>query len=155
MLVVIAQKEELKLVEQLGYGAYPVLITGVGAINAITALKDIPKDTFILNIGYAGSNILKPGTIVGVEYVYTNHEKVDFKEESLKLISLRDEKIDTFTHCYTSTDFITKTKIKHPCVFDMELAYICAMFKNVKAIKVVSDNLSIKEYNENKGEQIK
>ena len=41
-LVVIAEKEVLKLVEQLGYKDYPILITGVGALNIIEALKDIP-----------------------------------------------------------------------------------------------------------------
>ena len=35
ILVVIAEKEELKLVEQLGYKDYPILITGVGALNII------------------------------------------------------------------------------------------------------------------------
>jgi len=33
MIVVIAQKEELKLVEELGYDNYPVFITGVGKCN--------------------------------------------------------------------------------------------------------------------------
>ena len=32
----------------------------------------------------------------------------------------------------------------------MELAYICALgFKNVEAIKIVSDNLSLKQYDKN------
>ena len=57
-LVVIAEKEELKLVEQLGYKDYPILITGVGALNIIESLKDIPKYVNIINIGYAGSKNL-------------------------------------------------------------------------------------------------
>ena len=40
-LVVIAEKEELKLVEELGYGGWQVLITGVGAMNVINALKGL------------------------------------------------------------------------------------------------------------------
>ena len=56
--------------------------------------------------------------------------------------------------CYTSNDFILKTNIKEPCVFDMELAYICALgFKNVESIKIVSDNLSLKEYDEKVGKK--
>lgn len=52
--------------------------------------------------------------------------------------------------CYTSNDFVLNTDIKEPCVFDMELAYIMALgFKRVKSIKIVSDNLSIKEYEQN------
>ena len=43
-LVVIAEAEEMKLVKKLGYGHRPVLITGVGAMNVIDALKDIPRE---------------------------------------------------------------------------------------------------------------
>lgn len=32
MLIVISEKEELKLVDELGYEDYPVLITGVGGV---------------------------------------------------------------------------------------------------------------------------
>ena len=32
MLVVIAEKEELKLVDELGYKDYPVVITGVDSV---------------------------------------------------------------------------------------------------------------------------
>lgn len=39
-------------------------------------------------------------------------------------------------------------EIKEPCVFDMELAYICSLFDNVEAIKIVSDNLSMDQYEE-------
>jgi hypothetical protein len=49
--------------------------------------------------------------------------------------------------CFTSNDFVLETKIEKPCVFDMELAYILALgFKRVESIKIVSDNLSLKEY---------
>ena len=41
MLIVIAEKEELKLVEELGYGDEPILITGVGGMNVINTLKNI------------------------------------------------------------------------------------------------------------------
>ena len=144
MLVVIAEKEELKLVEELGYGKYPVLITGVGAINVINALKDLPKDTYIVNIGYAGSNKLKIGKVVEVSYSYTYHPSVEFDEGWERCLNPHCD-ID----CYTSTDFVTKTDIKEPCVFDMELAYIMALgFKNVTSLKIVSDNLSLHEYNE-------
>ena len=143
MLVVIATKEELKLVEELGYNGYPVLITGVGAINVINALKDLPKDTYIVNIGYAGSNKLKVGTQIEVGCSYTYHPSVEITEKSGRML-----RGDSMIDCYTSTDFVTKTDIEEPCVFDMELAFITAMFNNVKAIKVVSDNLSLKEYEE-------
>jgi hypothetical protein len=54
-----------------------------------------------------------------------------------------------YVPCYTSNDFVLQTNIKEPVVFDMELAYILALgFKNVESIKIVSDNLSLKEYEE-------
>ena len=79
-LVVIAEKEELKLVEKLEYGHYPVLITGVGALNVIDALKDIPKDTTLINIGYAGSKDLEPGKFYTVDMVSLYHPNVDYHE---------------------------------------------------------------------------
>lgn len=152
MLIVIAEKEELKLVEELGYSGYPILITGVGGMNVIEALKNLPRDTEIMNIGYCGSNNIEIGTKVSVASVHTHHEKADFEEFANHCFITKNH--DTIAPCYTSTDFVTKTKIKEPCVFDMELAYICAMFGRVWSIKVVSDNLNKKEYNKTiKGEK--
>lgn len=145
MLIVIAEKEELKLVEELGYENYPVLITGVGGMNVIGALKDIPKDTEILNIGYVGSNHWKAGTIIEVVKVATNHEIAHFCEP-FKFLQYKNEYDDT-AYCYTSTDFVENTNKTEHCVFDMELAFICSMFNNVRSIKVVSDNLNKEEYN--------
>lgn len=143
MLVVIAEKEELKLVEELGYSEHPVLITGVGGMNVIRALKDLPRDTEILNIGYCGSNNYKIGEKLVVRSVNTYHEIADFTEN--RGICANFERY-TPTKCFTSTDFVTKTKEKTDCVFDMELAFICAMFPNTRAIKVVSDNLNKRQY---------
>ena len=47
-------------------------------------------------------------------------------------------------------EFVEEYKLTDPVVFDMELAYILALgFKKVESIKIVSDNLSLKEYEEN------
>lgn len=145
MLVVIATKDEINLVKELKYDHFPILITGVGGMNVINALKDIPRDTEILNIGYAGSNKLDIGTKVSVSRVGTYHPSVDFLEHSsTNLTSI------TGYPCFTSTDFVTHCDIEEPCVFDMELAFICALgFKRVTSIKVVSDNLSLKQYEKN------
>lgn len=142
MLVVIAQKEELELAEKFGYKDKPTLITGVGGVNVIKALKNIPKDEHIVNIGYAGSNTLPIHTKVEVRCCHTYHPSVEFYEDSFQVLS-NDYGYD----CYTSTDFVTETNIEEPCVFDMELAFICALgFRSVKSIKVVSDNLDKKQY---------
>lgn len=147
MLIVIAEKEELKLVEELGLQDEPIIITGVGAINVLNALKNIPKDENIINVGYAGSNNLNIGTRVAVSVVKTLHEKANFTEQS-KCCYVQTKNYDVVAPCYTSTDFVTKAEIKEDCVFDMELAFICSLFDNVWALKVVSDNLNKEEYNE-------
>ena len=141
MVIVVATQNELKLVEEMGYKNETVIITGVGGLNVIRALKHRPKDTHIINIGYVGSNNIPLGTIVEIGDVQTYHQNVDFYEKPKTLSGM--------TPCYTSTDFVTNTKFRDPCVFDMELAFICAMFDNVKSIKVVSDNLSLEEYEKN------
>ncbi len=146
MLVVIAEKEELKLVEELGYGDYPLIITGVGGLNVIRALKDLPKDKEILNIGYCGSKYFEKGKRLSINRVGTYHEKAKFNEELLECDIEIPFDEDDEAICYTSTDFVTKTKKKDNCVFDMELLFIRLMFPNVKAIKVVSDSLNYKEY---------
>lgn len=150
MLVVVAEKEELKLVDELGYSKNPVVITGVGGVNVINALKLLPKETEILNIGYCGSNKYDVGTRVRVLGVNTNHEVATFEEDT-KLLNIDNSKeCDATAFCYTSTDFVEKTQKDKPCVFDMELAIICALFDNVESIKVVSDKLSVNEYRQNK-----
>ena len=149
MLVVIAEKEELKLVKEVGLQDHPVLITGVGGANVIKALKNLPKNMPIINVGYCGSNHYEKGTILAISSVETYHKTAQFKEDEINIPVLWTNKTQDVAKCYTSTDFVTETEIKKPCVFDMELAFICSMFDDVQSIKVVSDNLSIKEYREN------
>lgn len=56
MIVAIASDNERKLVEELGYSHYPIVVTGIGAINVIQSLKNISRDEEIVNIGYAASS---------------------------------------------------------------------------------------------------
>jgi len=154
-LVIIAESEEMPLVKKLGYDRFPVLITGVGALNVIEALKDVPKDIEIINIGYAGSKDLTPGKFYGVHSVTLYHPNVQYNEPvyNLKFTSSAwfeevDESDSDFegVRCYTGTDFVTKSD-ETGCLFDMELGYIMALgFKNVTAFKYVSDNLDLQEY---------
>lgn len=131
-MIVVAMPEEVKLA---GETDEPILVTGVGAINVIEALRSIPKETPICNIGYAGSNIIPVGTRCVIGRVASYHPNADFTDKGYHL--------DGDVTCFTSSDFVFQTDIKSPCVFDMELAYILALgFKNVTAIKIVSDNLS-------------
>lgn len=101
-----------------------------------------------MNVGYCGSNTLPIGTLCSPEEVELYHPNVSYAEKDL-------EGLDAYVHmnhakCYTNIDFVTETKIKEPVIFDMELAFIVGMgFEYIRAIKKVSDNLSLKEYEEN------
>lgn len=144
MIVVAALPDELKIAPQLIDEAGKIIITGVGAVNVWDALKDEPRDQEIVNVGYVGSNSLPVGTICSPREVKLYHPSVDYSEKTLELDAYREAE---HPKCYTGTDFVTQTTITEPVIFDMELAFIAAMgFKTVRALKKVSDNLSIKEY---------
>lgn len=148
MIVVAAKHEELDIMPSLVDEADKVVVTGVGALNVWRALQNEPRDELIVNVGYCGSNTLPIGTLCSPEEVKLYHPNVSYAEKEL-------EWLDAYVNmnhakCYTNVDFVLETKIKEPVIFDMELAFIAAMgFKTVRAIKKVSDNLSLKEYEEN------
>ena len=142
-MIVVATDEEYKLAKKR-YPRKKIVQTGVGALNVIHTLKKYPKWIPITNFGYAGSNNIPIGTEVSVGFSMHYHPNVDYLEPAY---IVNDRKSEIW--CYTSNDFVLETKIKEPCVFDMELAYIMALgFKNVKSIKIVSDNLSLSQYEE-------
>lgn len=135
-LVVVATEDEKKLI-----CAPDTIVTGVGALNVISALKDVDRRIPIYNFGYAGSNVLPVGSKVAVGPVRLYHPNVEYAEPVYNL--------NGDIPCYTSNDFVIKTDITEPCVFDMELAFILALgFKNVVSVKIVSDNLCLEEYEE-------
>lgn len=146
-LIVVATDEEKELAKKRFKG-HKIIKTGVGALNVIQTLRKIPKWRKIINFGYVGSNNIPIGTELTVDYCGLWHPKVEYEEKIYKLKNKHDNLYKNV--CFTSSDFVTECEIKEPCVFDMELAYICALgFKNVESIKIVSDNLSLKQYEEN------
>ena len=135
MIVVATETEYAKFKST----AQETIMTGVGYGNVYKALANVPRDTPILNIGYAGSNNIPIGEVCIIGECKSYHPNVDFEETVYKLSGN--------CVCLTSNDFVLQTDIKEPVVFDMELYAILSMgFKNVVAIKIISDNLSIKEY---------
>lgn len=150
MIITIAEASELKLIEEITGGqtwSGRIIITGVGMLNTIRALKCVDKSATILNLGYAGTNSLDVGKCYQVSAVGTHHSKAEFREE---LIWLEQYFMDRDAYpCYSGTDFIEQTKIESPALFDMELAAIASMgFNKVMSIKKVSDQLSYKSYKE-------
>lgn len=140
MIVVVATENEYK-VAQKRFKGQDIVVTGVGGINILHALKNVDRGLEIVNFGYAGSNVIPIGTEVKIGECKLYHPNVEYDEPTYTLSG--------YVPCYTSNDFVLQTNIKEPVVFDMELAYILALgFKNVESIKIVSDNLSLKEYEE-------
>lgn len=145
-MIVVATDEEYKLARKR-FKRHLIIKTGVGGINVIRKLKHFPKWLKIINFGYVGSNVIPVGTEVNVCVSLLHHPNVDYEEPIYHLKFTNPEK-DVI--CLTSNDFVLSTDIKKPVVFDMELAFIMALgFKNVTSIKIVSDNLSLKDYEEN------
>lgn len=137
-MILVATKHEYGLAKER-FKDEEVVITGVGGLNVVKTLMDYPKDMPIINFGYVGSNKLPIGTEVKVGRCGLYHPNVIYDEPRYTL--------DGDVPCYTSNDFVLKTRMEEPCIFDMELAHIMALgFTNVQSIKIVSDNLSLKEY---------
>lgn len=135
--IVIATRDELPLVDRLPFAQpCPVIITGVGATNVIEALKNLPRDSEIYSIGYAGSPNIMQGNMVKVGRCLLQHS-VDYAERVYDL--------GEGVTCYTGTDF-QKADIKPGCVYDMELAIICSLGFRVRAYKVVSDQCDYEQY---------
>ncbi len=145
-VIVIAEELERKLIEQyLPDCDDQVIVTGVGAFNIIQSLRDLPLDTEIINIGYAGSSNFEIGSVIEVSESKLNHPSISYDEPTYKLCTTQGMR---HAICYTNTDFVLQSKYKD-CVFDMELAFIMVMgFEKVRALKIVSDNLSLHSYHD-------
>mgnify|MGYP003311053915 CR=1 FL=1 len=140
-LVVVANADEKKKAQKI-FKNHQIKVIGEGFYQVLIHLKEISKKQPIINFGMAGSAGFKIG------------EKVEIGTS--KLLHVGDFKIKDKTFklsnsgvvCYTANSFVTKneTKLKK-CVFDMELYYILALGYNVvKSVKIISDNLSLKQY---------
>ncbi len=140
-IIIIATKDEAKQVKKLPNSK--IIITGMGEFNVINTVsklllnKKITNKDKVFNIGYCGSNISPIGTVHTVAVVASEIKSnfVEYKEIKLGKNGVK---------CYSSNNFVTETKNKG--IFDMELYTIANIFPKVKAIKVVSDSLSMKQY---------
>ena len=141
-MIVVATEEEYKLAKER-FKHQKIVQTGVGPLNVIETLRKYPKWTKIINFGYAGSKTIPIGTEVKIGYSASYHPKVYYLDMAY---ILDNEESDVW--CYTQADFIEPEEAEENAVYDMELAYICALgFKDVKSIKIISDNCNQEEYN--------
>ena len=143
--LVVATPEELNLPAAKEATDRVAIITGIGGTNVIRALCDIPRGADILNVGYCGSPDLPIGTAVRIGSVKTYHPGYDFPEVTYYLAAGTK-----YSHpCLTAGDFVAGgAAVPAGAVVDMELAFIAALgFKELTAVKYVSDNLSVEQYN--------
>lgn len=140
--LIVATKDELELPAAIAEPDRIIIVTGVGATNVIQALRHLPKDSDVLNVGYCGSVDYRVGETVEIGKSKLFHPNVGFTEKCFELS-------DSETTCLTAGDFVIGGRLPKNSVVDMELAYIAAFeFEKLRAVKYVSDNLNYKEYEE-------
>lgn len=164
MLILVAAmvEEAVNLIEKLNLkpnGYYwegkdcRLFITGIGRKNARRVLNEaeadglLTKNDYILNFGFAGGNKIQVGQIISVRTsrLY-EHPKTNGFVLKTPVGFYESGAVD----CYTSDEFVEKTEIKSPCLFDMELFEICRhAHRCISSIKVVSDNLSEGDFDKN------
>lgn len=138
MVILCAEETETLLFDE------PAVVIGVGSSNVIRTISNlllnnrIDKTTPILNIGLAGSTKYPVGSIISVNKCIRQHNQFDKLEYELDAIT------DIADTCITADSFLEDGS-DIPLV-DMELYYLLSFGLNVKAIKVVSDNLNFNDY---------
>lgn len=142
-LYVLVNEKEYELLAKYIDDDY--IFTGCGYSWIFKSLKDIPRDTHIINVGFCGSNNLPIGTVCNINKCY--HYRKYFTDQVEDVYTLPVLSEENNYPCYSSDDFVLETDITEPVVFDMELYAILTMgFTNVSAIKIVSDNLCLDDY---------
>ena len=146
--LIVATAEELELPYAKVVKSSPAcitIVTGVGATNVIRALKGLPTDAEVINVGYCGSASYPVGQYVFVSECRLYHPNVEFHERTYRI----NESGNVL--CLTAGDFVTSPEhVPDGAVVDMELAYIAAFgFRKLTAIKYVSDKLDLKQYEHN------
>lgn len=121
-------------------------------VNLIYKYNINYKDYAAINIGMVGSNNLKVGEVVMATKSLGYHFNLTpFGDPLYHALNspFSLEKVCNVKEatCYTSDGFVLETDIKKDAIFDMELnAIVNFPFKKYYSIKVVSDSLNNKEY---------
>lgn len=116
----------------------------------------------IINIGYAGSNILNIGTIVSPNIVFNwDFDLSALGYEKYKIPRVEDLKLDCISKyenapCYCANHFVTSSDREEATIYDMELHGIALVSHKYKvpisALKIVTDCLDEKVYNQSESD---
>ena len=132
-----------------------LIITDITRNGIVKSLLNVDtKDKIIINVGFVGSNNINVGEVVQVDKSYGYHfdltpfgtPKFIAPNSPYEINKIKNLKsID----CYTSDGFVTSTDLKEDAIFDMELNTITLFpHKKLYSIKIISDNLNTKSYQE-------
>ncbi len=127
---------------------YECVLMGVGAGNVIKTCSQLPEGTQVINVGYAGSNMLEIGTVTVVSESHRLMKGSYNFVDHANPLTLATEGYP----CYTGNDFVTSTDKTAPTLFDMELNYVAAFVPRINllaSVKIVSDNLNMEAFRNN------
>ena len=164
LFVIAMDKEAKKLIEYYNLKKekniykkdnIELIITDISRNGIIKSLLTIDtKDKIIINVGFVGSNNIKIGEVIQVDKSYGYHFDLTPFGTPKYIAPNSPYEIDKIKNlksidCYTSDGFVTSTNIKEDAIFDMELNAITLFpHKKLYSIKIVSDNLNSKSYQE-------
>lgn len=135
--------KEIKVPKELK-NKVQIIITGYGEYHTLRTIINLfkksvfKKDDKFYNVGYVGANTYNIGDVVCVGKS-TRENYSSFAKNKIYTLDKTSE-----VKCYTSDDFVEKTN--HKGIFDMELYILATIFPKIKAIKIVSDTLNLKQY---------
>ena len=164
LFVIAMEKEAKKLIEYYNLKKekniykkdnIELIITDISRNGIIKSLLTIDtKDKIIINVGFVGSNNINIGEVIQVDKSYGYHFDLTPFGTPKYIAPNSPYEIDKIKNlksidCYTSDGFVTSTNIKEDAIFDMELNAITLFpHKKLYSIKIVSDNLNSKSYQE-------
>ena len=139
LLIICAEEKEAERLDNFGSRAI-IQVTGIGYDSVIRIPRFVcSKNDKVLNIGYAGSNVYKPGDVLSVKSCKLFDSSKQLKTRELTPLYFNE------ACCYTADDFIQFSEDKIELV-DMELYYLSLIYPKIQSIKIVSDNLNYQQY---------
>lgn len=171
LFVIAMKKEANKIIENYNLkevkdnyfvnGDIELVITDISRNGITSSLVNLMqeynlnyKNYIMINVGMVGSNNLKIGSVVTVNESLGYHFDLTPFGDPLYHALNSPFKMDIIDDtkqikCYTSDGFVTSTNIEEDAIFDMELNAITNFpFNKYYSIKIVSDSLNNKEYDD-------
>ena len=152
MIILAPFAPEYELAKERFGSEHKIILLGIGPRNALARLQKLGIPSWASNLmlfGFAGSNNLDVGTEVYANKSLIHQFHADFQDEPHILRRPDIEGAPEFgVPCYSSSDFVVETKVEEDAIFDMELAFLTTCYPNITAWRIVSDKLSLQQFDE-------